>query len=175
MLTHQKDAIYVGKVIGEWASRYLPVVEKEEVESSNQVAASLDNTTLFTTLMKLGNHSFIADEPKTYGGEDLGPSPYEYLSGALAACKSMTMQMYARRKKWDLTNVVVHIDHSKQHALNCEDCENKNAKIDTFNCIIELEGNLTEEQRLKLLEIAERCPVHKTLQSNIQIIGELKN
>lgn len=173
LLTNRNDSQYAGKVIAGWAGRYLEIPEEENVKSQSQVAASLDGTDMFTTTMKLGNHSFMADEPASFGGSNFGPSPYEYLSGALAACKAMTVQMYARRKQWEADNVTVHINHSRQHAADCEDCENNAAKIDTFHCQISLEGDLTEQQRNRLLEIADRCPVHKTLSSKIQIISNL--
>lgn len=175
LLTNKNDSQYVGKVIAEWAGRYLIVPEEENVRSQSQVAASLDKEEIFTTTMKLGNHTFLADEPVKSGGNDFGPSPYEYLAGALAACKSMTMQMYARRKEWNVENVTVHIDHLRQHTADCEDCENNAAKIDTFHCQISLEGDLSEEQRTRLLEIADRCPVHKTLSSKVQIISNLSD
>lgn len=173
LLTNRNDSQYAGKIIAGWAGRYLEIPEEENVKSQSQVAASLDGTDMFTTTMKLGNHSFMADEPASFGGSNFGPSPYEYLSGALAACKAMTVQMYARRKQWEADNVTVHINHSRQHAADCEDCENNAAKIDTFHCQISLEGDLTEQQRNRLLEIADRCPVHKTLSSKIQIISNL--
>lgn len=175
LLTNKDDSRYVGKVIAEWTSRYLTVPEEEKVKSQSQVAASLDETEIFTTTMKLGNHSFMADEPTKFGGNDLGPSPYEYLAGALAACKSMTVQMYARRKEWNVENVTVHVDHSRQHAIDCEHSENQAAKIDTFHCQISLEGDLTQEQKSRLLEIADRCPVHKTLSNKIQISSNLSD
>lgn len=175
LLTNKEDSRYVGKVIAEWTSRYLTVPEEEKVKSQSQVAASLDETEIFTTTMKLGNHSFMADEPTKFGGNDLGPSPYEYLAGALAACKSMTVQMYARRKEWNVENVTVHVDHSRQHAIDCEHSENQAAKIDTFHCQISLEGDLTKEQKSRLLEIADRCPVHKTLSNKIQITSNLSD
>lgn len=175
LLTNKDDSRYVGKVIAEWTSRYLTVPEEEKVKSQSQVAASLDETEIFTTTMKLGNHSFMADEPTKFGGNDLGPSPYEYLAGALAACKSMTVQMYARRKEWNVENVTVHVDHSRQHAIDCEHSENQAAKIDTFHCQISLEGDLTKEQKSRLLEIADRCPVHKTLSNKIQITSNLSD
>src|SRR5690606_29190008 len=175
LLTNKEDSRYVGKVIAEWTSRYLTVPEEEKVKSQSQVAASLDETEIFTTTMTLGNHSFMADEPTKFGGNDLGPSPYEYLAGALAACKSMTVQMYARRKEWDVENVTVHVDHSRQHAIDCEHTENQAAKIDTFHSQTSLEGDLTKEQKSRLLEIADRCPVHKTLSNKIQITSNLSD
>lgn len=173
LMTNRDDSQYVGRVIAEWAGRYLDIPKEEKIKSPSHVAASLHGTEMFTTAMKLGNHSFMADEPVTFGGNDFGPSPYEYLSGALAACKAMTVQMYARRKNWKVENVTVHIDHSRQHAIDCADCEKSTTKIDTFTCTISLEGDLAPEQKNRLLEIADRCPVHKTLNNDVQIISNL--
>ena len=171
MLSGQENSHYVGKVITGWAMRYVSMPKGETLQSNKQVAARLDNTEKFTTYMKLGDHNALADEPTTYGGNNFGPSPYEYLSGALASCTAMTVQMYARRKKWNLENITVHIDHSKEHAVDCENCESSSAKIDTFTKTIKIEGDLTREQKERLMEIADRCPVHRTLMSSVQIIS----
>lgn len=171
MLSGQENSHYVGKVITGWAMRYVSMPKGETLQSNKQVAARLDNTENFTTYMKLGDHNALADEPTTYGGNNFGPSPYEYLSGALASCTAMTVQMYARRKKWNLENITVHIDHSKEHAVDCENCESSSAKIDTFTKTIKIEGDLTREQKERLMEIADRCPVHRTLISSVQIIS----
>lgn len=171
MLSGQENSHYVGKVITGWAMRYVSMPKAETLQSNKQVAARLDNTEKFTTYMKLGDHNALADEPTTYGGNNFGPSPYEYLSGALASCTAMTVQMYARRKKWNLENITVHIDHSKEHAVDCENCESSSAKIDTFTKTIKIEGDLTREQKERLMEIADRCPVHRTLMSSVQIIS----
>ena len=171
MLSGQENSHYVGKVITGWAMRYVSMPKAETLQSNKQVAARLDNTEKFTTYMKLGDHNALADEPTTFGGNNFGPSPYEYLSGALASCTAMTVQMYARRKKWNLENITVHIDHSKEHAVDCENCESSSAKIDTFTKTIKIEGDLTREQKERLMEIADRCPVHRTLMSSVQIIS----
>lgn len=173
LLSKTKDSQYAGSVIAGWAARYIDIPKSEEPSSEKEVAASLDSEDKFTTYLKLGDHYFIADEPKNFGGNNFGPTPYEYLSAALATCTAMTIQMYARRKKWEVLNVTVHINHNKEHALDCENCEDPSAKIDTLTRAIALEGSLSEEQKKRLLEIAERCPVHRTMQSKIQIITSL--
>ncbi|MEO9021991.1 MAG: bifunctional alpha/beta hydrolase/OsmC family protein [Ginsengibacter sp.] len=173
LLSKREDSLYVGNVIAEWATRYVNVPVVEKVSSRSGVAASLDREEKFTTNLKAGNHYLIADEPEDVGGNDFGPSPYEYLSAALAACTAMTIQMYARRKKWEVLNVAVHINHNKEYAKDCDNCENDSAKIDTFTREIALEGPLSDEQKKRLLEIADRCPVHKTLSSKTQIITTL--
>ncbi|NJW52809.1 bifunctional alpha/beta hydrolase/OsmC family protein [Salinimicrobium oceani] len=173
LLTDPDYSRYTGDLIATWASRYLSIPEKEELETEHMVVANL-GATGYTTQMKAGHHYFTVDEPKSFGGEDLGPSPYELLSGALAACTSMTIQMYARRKKWVLKNVETHVDHKKRHAEDCENCEKSSAKIDIFEREIVLDGDLDEQQRQKILEIADKCPVHKTLHNKITISTTLR-
>ncbi len=175
MLSKTEDSQYVGKVIASWASRYVDIPEVTTINSKHQVSAGLDQEDIYTTQMKLGKHSLIADEPTNYGGNDFGPSPYEYLSGALASCTAITVQMYAKRKDWDLKHIQVDVDYDKKHALDCENCEDKTSKIDTFSKNITFTGNLSEEQISRLLDISKRCPVHKTLENKIQIITEFKN
>lgn len=174
MISKKEDAVYTGNVIAAWASRYLTIATVKEPTSKSEVAASLNADDKFTTQLKLGNHYFVADEPTSFGGNNFGPSPYHYLSAALAACTAMTIQMYAKRKKWEVDNVTVHINYSKEHAIDCENCEDDTAKIDTLKREIAFEGPLTDEQKVRLMEIADRCPVHKTLQSETQIISNLR-
>jgi len=173
LLSQKEDSKYVGQVIAGWASRYLEIPSIQEVKSKSKVAASLDKDEMFTTHLKLGDHNLIADEPTSFGGNNYGPSPYEFLSAGLAACTVMTIQMYARRKKWNVENVTCHINYSKDHAVDCEHCEEESAKIDTFTREIKLEGNLSEEQKTRLLQIADKCPVHKTLHTKTQVITSL--
>lgn len=173
LLSKKEDSQYVGNVIAGWASRYVDIPTEEELLSGKEVAASLDSEDKFTTHLKLGDHYFVADEPTDFGGNNFGPSPYQFLSAGLAACTAMTIQMYARRKNWEVLNVTVHINHNKDYALDCENCEDESAKIDTFNREIKLEGSLSPEQKKRLLEIADKCPVHKTLHSKTQVITKL--
>lgn len=173
LLSKKEDSQYVGEVIAGWASRYVEIPTIEEIKSKSKVAASLDKDEKFTTNLKLGDHHLIADEPTSFGGNNFGPSPYDFLSAGLAACTAMTIQMYARRKKWEVTNVSVNIDYSKDHAIDCEQCKDDSAKIDTFNREIVLTGNLDDKQKKRLLEIADKCPVHKTLHSKTQILTKL--
>jgi putative redox protein len=173
LLSKKEDSLYVGSVIAEWASRYLKLPKVTELNTSKDVVASLSDETNFTTVMKLGDHYLTADEPESYGGNNYGPSPYQLVSAGLSACTAMTIQMYARRKGWKVKNVEVHTSYSKDHALDCEDCETDLAKIDTFNREIKFEGELDEKQLQRLLQIADKCPVHKTLHSTSQIITNL--
>jgi putative redox protein len=116
-----------------------------------------------------GPHHLRADEPLTAGGTDTGPTPYDLLLAALGACTSMTVGIYARRKSWPLEKIAVRLQHSKIHAQDCADCETKEVFLDRIDRELEFTGPLNPEQRLKLLEIAERCPVHRTLMSKINI------
>jgi putative redox protein len=116
-----------------------------------------------------GGHRLIADEPTAAGGTDTGPTPYDLLLAALGACTSMTVSMYARRKQWPLEAVTVRLRHSKVHAQDCADCEKKDGLLDRIEREVELHGQLDDEQRARLLEIADKCPVHKTLSAPIDI------
>ncbi|EAR01667.1 bifunctional alpha/beta hydrolase/OsmC family protein [Maribacter sp. HTCC2170] len=174
LLTGKDDSTYVGEVISGWAKRYLNINSLESRPTTkHQVVASLDYEDGFTTQMKVGSHFMVADEPISFGGNDFGPSPYELVSAGLSACTAMTLQMYAKRKNWQITNVEVHTTYSKTHAKDCEDCESPSAKIDTFNKEIKIEGDLNNKQLERLLQIADKCPVHKTLHSDTQIISKL--
>ncbi len=175
LLSEKEDSIYAGKVIGSWVSRYIKSTKREELESKNQVDVRIGEEG-YTTDIKSGVHQLTADEPEEHGGSDLGPSPYDYLLAALGSCTAMTLRMYADRKKWNLKEVKVHLDHSKVHAEDCEKCEeSSNNKIDKIERIIEFDGDLDNDQRKRLVEIADKCPVHKTLQSEINIETRLKS
>jgi uncharacterized OsmC-like protein len=123
----------------------------------------------FAQEIHAGSHRLHADEPASAGGTDTGPSPYDLLLAALGACTSMTVGMYARRKGWPLEEVTVHLRHAKIHAVDCAECETKEGMLDRIERDIHLTGPLTEEQRSRLLEIANKCPVHRTLKSEIDI------
>ena len=173
LLMQKEDSTYVGSIISNWAKRYMPFSKTKTINTSHQVVASLDTEDGFTTQMKVGNHFLMADEPTSYGGNDFGPSPYELVSAGLSACTAMTIQMYVKRKGWDLQNVEVHTSYGKTHAEDCEDCENTASKIETFNREIKLTGNLDEKQIQRILQIADKCPVHKTLHNEVQVITKL--
>jgi putative redox protein len=114
-------------------------------------------------------HHFIADEPANAGGGDAGPDPYDYLLASLGVCTSMTVGFYARRNKWPLENVTVALSHSRVHARDCEECDTKDGMVDRIDVEVKLEGSLTSEQQAKLMDVAAKCPVHRTLTSEINI------
>jgi uncharacterized OsmC-like protein len=120
-----------------------------------------------------GGHRLTSDEPVSVGGTDTGPTPYDLLLAALGSCTSMTAGVYARRKGWPLESVTVRLAHSRIHAEDCAKCETGEGMIDRIDVSIELEGPLSEDQRARILEITERCPVHRTLQSEIEIVSRL--
>lgn len=168
LLTAAGDAHYAGQVIASWSSRYIIAPAAAPLKSSQEVAVRLGNEG-FTTEVMVGRHHLTADEPESVGGNDYGPSPYELVSAGLGACTVMTLQMYARRKKWPLKEVEVHLDHSKDYASDMATADKKRAKIDRFDRTIVLTGDLTDEQQARLLEIADRCPVHRTLHETVAV------
>jgi uncharacterized OsmC-like protein len=127
----------------------------------------------FAQEVRAGRHLLAADEPLAAGGTDAGPNPYDLLLAALGSCTSMTVAMYARRKGWPLESVTVTLRHSKVHAADCESCETKEGMLDRIERDVRLEGALDEAQRARLLEIANKCPVHRTLTSEIDILTRL--
>ena len=116
-----------------------------------------------------GKHHLVADEPTSVGGGDAGPDPYDYLLASLGVCTSMTVGFYARRNKWQVENVTVSLWHSRIHARDCEECQTKDGMLDRIDVEVELTGSLTAEQHAKLMDVAARCPVHRTLTSEINI------
>ncbi|MDD7915872.1 bifunctional alpha/beta hydrolase/OsmC family protein [Polaribacter ponticola] len=175
LLSKPKDSIYVGNMIDTWVERYFEPEENNMLSTDGeQLVGHLnlleDN---FTTSIQTKNHSFIADEPASVGGDDFGPSPYDFLSAGLAACTVMTLKMYAERKKWDLQEVFVYITYSKKHSDDLNIDVEKPTRFDHLNKKLKFVGNLDEKQIKRLKEIAAKCPVHKTLQSKIIIDTEL--
>lgn len=172
LLTNKEDAYYSGTVIGSWAERYIDMPEDKKLSSAKDVVARLENDG-FTTEILAGQHTLIADEPESFGGNNFGPSPYQLLNSALGACTAMTIQMYARRKKWVIDEVKVHLTYDREYEADCEDCENSGAKMDHYYREIELIGDLTDEQRARCMVIADKCPVHKTLSTTGKVITKL--
>lgn len=174
LLSRETDSRYVGRVLAAWASRYLPetAVPDLPVARHRQVVARTRSGG-FKTDVALGIHRLVADEPPRAGGTGLGPTPYDLLAAALAACTSMTLGMYASHKKLQLASATVTVEHDKVHAKDCEDCESAGGKIDEFQRTIALEGKLSAQERQRLLEIADRCPVHRTLHGEIKVRSTL--
>ena len=172
LLTENKDASYAAKMIGAWVSRYLPL-EKESKEPSEDVVVQLGSDG-FTTEISAGDHVFLADEPEEVGGNNMGPSPYQLLNASLGSCTAMTLKMYAERKSWPLEKVTVSLRNSKLHVEDSSHPEGKKSKVEVFKRRILLEGDLDEAQRERLLEIANKCPVHRTLtESDVKVETEL--
>lgn len=174
LLTREEDAEYAATVIAAWASRYIKAThsEKEGIAENNDadvIVKSGGQGRLQQDIIA-GTHRLKADEPEKYGGENAGPDPYDYLQIALGACTSMTLQMYANRKKLPLESVEVFLSHNKVHAEECEDCESTDGKIDEFTRDIVINGDeLSDDNRRRLIEIADKCPVHRTLEGKAKI------
>ena len=176
LLSRRQDALYVANVLSAWVGRYFDGNQVDdddklslvpEVKSESVIVREKNKK--FTREIFTENHILTSDEPKTIGGNDLGANPYELLLAALGSCTSMTLRMYANHKKIDLHDIEVELAHSRIHAEDCEICEKQDQMIDKISRIITLTGNLDEAQRARLLEIADKCPVHKTLTNQIHI------
>ena len=171
LLSKKSDAVYVANVIAAWADRYLDqpeVMTEEEVELGTVLVRETHGGKFQQEILS-GPHRFLADEPVKLGGLDSGPGPYDLLLAGLGACTSMTIRLYADFKKIPLENVSVRLNHGKIHAKDCETCETKVSMVDHIDRAITLEGPLDAEQRQRLMEIADKCPVHRTLKSEIDI------
>ncbi len=171
LLSRRKDAAYVANVIHAWADRYLEAPEAPAAEEPTELGVLVRETGVGRLQQEIvaGSHRLIADEPVDAGGLDSGPTPYDLLLAGLGACTSMTLRLYAERKALPLDRVTVRLSHSRIYAADCESCETKEGKIDRIDRTITLSGNLDDEQRKRLLEIADKCPVHRTLMSEIEI------
>ena len=169
LLSRRADAAYVAEVIAAWSERYLDMVPEPDAMPIEGVFVGETRNGKFEQAVVIGKHRYLADEPTSVGGNGSGPSPYEYLLAGLGACTSMTIRLYADLKKLPLTRVAVRLTHDKIHAADCESCETREGKIDRIEREITLEGDLTAEQRAKLLEIADKCPVHRTLHGEIDV------
>jgi len=168
LLRKRNDSRYVGNLIASWAARYVPMPKKAILRTNQQVVVQI-GATGFTTEIKAGNHSFRADEPLSVGGDDYGPSPYDLLLASLGSCTAMTLRMYADRKKWAIEDITIHLNHKKIHQQDCENCQDMGAKVDLIERYITVKGTIKEEQKTKLLSIADKCPVHKTLRGRAQV------
>ena len=174
LISQRRDSTYVADVIAAWAERYIDPVAPEPAmdlaEMPRQVVVRETRNGKFQQTVTVGPHRMLADEPKAAGGEDSGPGPYDYLIAGLGACTSMTMRLYADLKKLPMDRVTVTLRHSKIHAKDCEECETRDGKLDQIERVIGIEGDLDADQRKRLMEIADKCPVHRTLTSEIRIV-----
>ena len=180
LLTKEADARYAGETIAAWAGRYLTTAAST-VETEEQGVARISNEEGFTTQMLFGGHAFLADEPQSLGGENLGPSPYDLINAGLGACTAMTLKMYARRKNIPFDDITVHLNHKRRRVDDVEACmagevdADQQGNFDQFERLIEITGDVTDEQRQRMLEIADRCPVHRSMERRSTIITKLRN
>jgi len=176
LLTRATDAEYVAATIGAWATRYIDEPENIEQKTAAVTAGHVmvaEKNKQFTRTVITDTHVWLADEPTAAGGSDLGPDPYEHLLAALGTCTSMTIRMYANHKKLALDDVTVTLSHDRQHVRDCEGCEETPVMIEVINRNVTLKGDLSEENRQRLLQIADRCPVHRTLHGDLKIQTQL--
>lgn len=171
LLSEEKESRYVGELISTWSKKYLPVEVSENDVKGHQVKVRLAGDS-YTSEILTPFHHLLADEPESVGGQNLGPTPYDLLMASLGACTAMTLKMYANRKGWDLEEINVFLNHEKIHQKDAEDA--KDGKLSKFSRYLEIKGELTEEMKEKLLEIADKCPVHKTLHEPILVETSFK-
>jgi putative redox protein len=173
LLSQRRDSSYVAEVIAAWAMRYVDLATAPVAEAQDrprQVVVQETRNGKFQNTVAIGPHHLLADEPRSAGGDDSGPGPYDFLLTALGACKSMTMRLYADRKSLPLERATVTLNHAKIYAKDCAECETKEGMLDQIELAIGLEGPLDADQRKRILEIADKCPVHRTLTSEIRIM-----
>jgi uncharacterized OsmC-like protein len=176
LLTRREDAVFVAEIVSAWCSRYLPALpDRAETPSHDGVRVRSTGESRFQQVVQIGRHRLVADEPVNYGGLDSGPSPYDFLATALGACTSMTLGLYAERKGWQIPPFTVDVRHAKVHAVDCANCvEGGGDKIDQFDRRIMFESDPGEAAREKAIEIAGKCPVHRTLESRSVIVTSVE-
>jgi uncharacterized OsmC-like protein/fermentation-respiration switch protein FrsA (DUF1100 family) len=170
LLGRRSDATYVANVLAAWAERYLGAPPPREIESvAPGVVVTETGEGRFQQLVQAGTHRLLADEPRAVGGLDSGLSPYDLLLAALGACTSMTLRLYAERKALPLERVSVTLQHARIHAADCANCETQEGMLDRIDRTIRIYGDVDDDQRRRLMEIADKCPVHRTLTSEVEI------
>lgn len=168
LLLDERDANFAATVIAGWSSRYLPKRDDWPMPDDGIVVKTGHGK--FGTEVHTASHRFVADEPASYGGDDSGPTPYDLLLAALGTCTAMTMRMYAERREWPLEGATIHLTHDRNHQEDCEHVvEGEEGRIQALNRRIELDGELTDEQRARIMDIADKCPVHRTLTGHLHI------
>lgn len=176
LLSEPADAEFVASVLASWAARYVddrPELEPRPVRGEHGVVEAVAGASGFRNEIVTGAHGLLADEPESVGGTDAGPAPYDLLLAALGACTTMTLRMYADRKGWPLQGIKVRLNHKKVPSDECPECRTEGLKVDRIEKVIEVIGPLDDDQRKRLLEIADRCPVNRTLKSDPLIVGRL--
>ena len=174
LLTRREDAILVADVLSAWANRFVPEPQRPQPAGEGVVRVRETGNGKYQQDILVDGHHMLADEPVSVGGDGTGPSPYDYLSAALGACTAMTLRMYAGFKKLELGRVTVDVSHGKVHAEDCADCgEGRTGKIDRFERVISVEGVVAPDLREKLVEIAGKCPVHRTLEAESVVVTRL--
>ncbi len=174
LLTRKADSEYVARNIAAWASRYLPAEEEAHRATISRGHVRVEEKDhKFSQHVNSDSHYWLADEPTTVGGKNSGPDPYEHLLAALGTCTSMTLRMYAERKSIPLEHVVVDLQHARDYYKDCEGCEEASMKVEVLERVLTLRGDLSDEQRQRLLEIADRCPVHRTLHGDLRVTTKL--
>ncbi|MGB6637471.1 MAG: OsmC family protein, partial [Bradyrhizobium sp.] len=175
LLSNRQDALYVADVIAAWVGRYVDAGVSTEATNDEtgprDVMVRETRNGKFQQTVTVGPHRMLADEPVASGGDDTGLGPYDFLLAGLGACTSMTMRLYADRKSLPLERTTVTLRHSKIHAEDCAECETKAGMLDQIDRVIAMEGPLDAEQRQRLMEIADKCPVHRTLTSEVRILS----
>ena len=176
LVSNKVDAEYIAESIAAWVTHYLPDYELLKQQSSSVGKGKVvvnERNKQFTREVLSDSHFWLADEPVAFGGENLGPDPYEHLLAALGTCTSMTIRMYANRKGWPLESVSVELSHARKHGEDCEECDSPEQKIEVLSREISFRGDLSQEQIQRLIEIADKCPVHKTLEGELRISTKL--
>ena len=183
LMSDPKDSLYVGKTLASWAQRYIntdsltttkKTENKNTLQSIEGAVVARTGMDSFKTEIRVNQHNLVADEPTSVpGGTDQGPSPYGLLAAALASCTTMTLKMYASRKALPVEDITVSVVHEKIHAEDCAQCETQTGRVDRFQRTIRFRGQLDDAQKQRLLEIADKCPVHRTLHSDVEVTSEL--
>ena len=173
LLTDRSDAEYLGVVLGAWAEKYVDRSVSEPDTPDEDVVTRTEGT--YRTAIHAGRHALVGDEPESVGGDDDGPTPYGFLLSALGSCTGMTLRMYADRKEWPLDETIVRLSHEKVHAEDCENCDTEQGQVDRITREIEIRGRLSDDQRERLFEIANKCPVHRTLLGDVDVRSSLRS